>query len=145
MHPSDGRVVSNFIVQALLGRDITLTGDGSQTRSFCAVDDLVTAMLAYMELDDAPPGPINLGNPNEITIGELADLVIEMSGSASKVIHIPLPKDDPTRRKPDIGRAMETLDWTPKVPLSDGLVTTIAYFQELLREIPASRISVFQP
>ncbi len=145
MHPSDGRVVSNFIVQALLGRDITLTGDGSQTRSFCAVDDLVTAMMTYMELDDAPAGPINLGNPNEITISELAEMIIEMSGSASKVINIPLPKDDPTRRKPDIARAIETLDWTPKVPLADGLVTTIAYFQGLLREIPASRISVFQP
>ena len=145
MHPSDGRVVSNFIVQALLGRDITITGEGTQTRSFCAVDDMVAAMVAYMDLDDAPAGPINLGNPNEITIRQLADLVIELSGSASKVIQIPLPMDDPTRRKPDIGRAVETLGWEPKVPLTDGLATTIAYFQELLREIPASRISVFQP
>jgi len=145
MHPSDGRVVSNFIVQALLGRDITITGEGTQTRSFCAVNDMVAAMVAYMDLDDAPAGPINLGNPNEITIRELADLVIEISGSASKVIQIPLPKDDPTRRKPDIARAMETLGWQPKVPLTDGLATTITYFQELLREIPASRISLFQP
>ena len=145
MHPSDGRVVSNFIVQALLGRDITITGDGSQTRSFCAVDDLVRAMVAYMDLDAAPAGPINLGNPNEITIGELATRVIELAGSQSKVVSIPLPKDDPTRRKPDIARAMEVLDWQPAVPLTEGLTATMAYFRELLREIPASRISVFQP
>lgn len=145
MHPSDGRVVSNFIVQALLGRDITITGDGSQTRSFCAVDDLVVAMNDYMELDTAPPGPINMGNPNEITIRELADMVIAATGSTSKVIQIPLPSDDPTRRRPDIGQAMELLDWQPRVALKDGLDATVAYFRQLLEEIPESRISVFQP
>lgn len=145
MHPSDGRVVSNFIVQALLGNDITITGDGSQTRSFCAVGDLVTAMIAYMDLDDAIAGPINLGNPNELTISALAELVIELCGSTSRVVNIPLPKDDPTRRQPDIGRAMELLHWEPKVPLADGLQATITYFRQLLREIPASRISVYSP
>ncbi len=145
MHPSDGRVVSNFIVQALLGRDITITGDGSQTRSFCAVGDMVQAMVAYMDLDTAPTGPINLGNPNEITIRELADMVIDIAGSRSKVIRIPLPKDDPTRRRPDIAQAMEVLDWEPGIPLADGLAATVAYFRQLLSEIPASRISVFQP
>ncbi len=145
MHPSDGRVVSNFIVQALLGRDITITGDGSQTRSFCAVDDMVAAMTTYMNRESAPTGPINLGNPNEITIRELADMVIDLCGSASKVVQVPLPRDDPTRRRPDITRAMEILDWEPKVRLADGLATTVAYFKRMLGEIPASRIKVFQP
>ena len=128
MHPDDGRVVSNFIMQALRNEPITLYGDGRQTRSFCYVDDLIAGLLKLM---DAPPeciGPVNLGNPTEFTIAELAQLVIELTGSRSTVEHRPLPSDDPRQRCPDIGRAREWLEWTPSVALRDGLAATIQYF-----------------
>jgi UDP-glucuronate decarboxylase len=126
----DGRVVSNFVVQALQGEDLTLFGDGSQTRSFCYVDDLVRGLMALM--DSGESGPINLGNPTETTIKELAELVIELIGSKSKLVHRPLPTDDPVRRKPDITRAREKLNWEPKVSLRDGLRHTIEFFDALL-------------
>jgi UDP-glucuronate decarboxylase len=129
MHPFDGRVVSNFILQALRHEDITLYGDGSQTRSFCYVDDLVEGLMRMMANECV--GPINLGNPGEFTIRQLAEIVIEMTGSKSKLICMPLPSDDPTQRKPDITLARQKLNWEPKVPLRDGLAKTIAYFQKL--------------
>jgi len=138
MHPNDGRVVSNFIVQALKGEDITLYGDGQQTRSFCFVDDLVEGFLRFMDLPKGEqgqpgfPGPINLGNPNEFTIRELAELIIELTGSASKLVHRPLPADDPMQRQPDISLAKKMLDWQPQIALKEGLRHTIAYFDELL-------------
>lgn len=128
----DGRVVSNFIVQALQGNDITIYGSGEQTRSFCYVDDLVEGLVRMMDQDDFT-GPVNLGNPNEITIRELASRVIELTGSRSKLIEMPLPKDDPYRRRPDITLAQEKLDWTPSVDLEKGLRLAIAYFDEALR------------
>ncbi len=134
MHPSDGRVVSNFIVQALKNAPLTLYGDGAQTRSFCYVDDMVEAFLRLMDTDDAVTGPINLGNPGEFTIRELAEKVISLTGSASKIEHMPLPSDDPRQRQPDIGKARELLAWTPTTALDQGLVKTIAYFEALLRE-----------
>jgi UDP-glucuronate decarboxylase len=134
MHPRDGRVVSNFIVQALNGADITLYGDGSQTRSFCFVDDLVSGMLAMMDSPIEFTGPVNLGNPDEKSVRELAELVIELTGSKSKIIQKALPQDDPMRRKPDITLAEETLGWKPEVSLRDGLARTIAYFDSLLAE-----------
>lgn len=133
MHPNDGRVVSNFIVQALQGNDITLYGDGEQTRSFCYVDDLVRGIVSLMESPDGVTGPINLGNPGEFTIRQLAEQVIELTGSTSKLTHLPLPQDDPQKRKPDITRANQTLNWQPEVALQDGLVKTIAYFDNLLK------------
>ncbi len=136
MHPNDGRVVSNFIVQALLGRPITVYGDGSQTRSFCYADDLVEGLLRLMGTPDEVTGPVNLGNPGEFTILELAQKVIDKTGSRSRIEFRPLPENDPTQRQPDIGRARELLGWEPKVPLDEGLVRTIAYFDELLREAP---------
>ncbi len=139
MHPNDGRVVSNFIVQALQGQDITLYGDGSQTRSFCYVDDLIEGFIRFMDLpraaDGGPgfPGPINLGNPGEFTIKQLAEKVIELTGSASKLIYQPLPADDPLQRQPNISRAKEQLNnWQPQVQLQEGLQKTIAYFDALL-------------
>ncbi|MEM1147415.1 MAG: UDP-glucuronic acid decarboxylase family protein [Pseudomonadota bacterium] len=132
MHPNDGRVVSNFIVQALRGEDITLYGDGQQTRSFCYVDDLVDGLVRLMESSDGVTGPINLGNPGEFTIKQLAEQVIDLTGSASKMVHKPLPQDDPKQRQPDIERAKIQLDWTPTVSLRDGLAKTIAYFDALL-------------
>ncbi|MFV8818442.1 UDP-glucuronic acid decarboxylase family protein [Haliea sp. E17] len=132
MHPEDGRVVSNFIVQALKGEPITLYGDGSQTRSFCYADDLVEG---FMQLMATPPefrGPMNLGNPNEFTIRELAEKVLEITGSSSKLIEEPLPADDPRQRRPDITLARETLGWEPRVQLDEGLTRTIAYFDQLL-------------
>ena len=132
MHPNDGRVVSNFIMQALRGEDITLYGDGLQTRSFCYVDDLVTGLVALMETGDDVTGPINLGNPGEFTIRELAELVIELTGAKSGLIHKPLPTDDPQQRQPDITRARETLGWEPTIKLRDGLGRTIAYFDDML-------------
>ncbi len=132
MHPDDGRVVSNFIVQALKGEDITIYGDGKQTRSFCYVDDLVRGLVAMMNTAPEVTGPINLGNPDERTIGELAKVVIELTGSKSKLIHNPLPKDDPLRRKPDITLARAELGWEPTVALRDGLKKTVAYFDGLL-------------
>jgi UDP-glucuronate decarboxylase len=134
MQANDGRVVSNFIVQALRGAPITLYGDGSQTRSFCFVDDLVSALLALMQTAADVTGPCNLGNPAEFTMQELARLVIEQTGSNSKILHMPLPPDDPTRRCPDISYAKKILGWTPTVPLREGLKKTIAYFDSHLRK-----------
>jgi len=133
MHPSDGRVVSNFIVQALKGVPITIYGDGQQTRSFCYVDDLVDGLLRLMRTPREVTGPINLGNPKEFTILELAEQVIRFTGSRSKIERKPLPLDDPRQRQPDITKAREKLDWTPDVSLEDGLHRTIRYFEELLR------------
>ncbi|MEE9380107.1 MAG: UDP-glucuronic acid decarboxylase family protein [Hyphomonadaceae bacterium] len=134
MHPNDGRVVSNFIMQALRGEDITLYGDGQQTRSFCYVDDLVSGLIALMNTGDDVTGPINLGNPNEFTILQLAEQVIELTGAKSKLIHKPLPTDDPQQRQPDITLARETLGWEPTIELREGLGKTIAYFDALLKE-----------
>jgi UDP-glucuronate decarboxylase len=134
MHPGDGRVVSNFIVQALQGNDITVFGDGSQTRSFCYVDDLIEGFIRLMASPDDFTGPCNLGNPGEFTIKELAEKVIAMVGSKSKVIYHPLPKDDPRRRKPDITLAQEKLGWQPTIPLEKGLEKTIAYFDAFLKK-----------
>lgn len=134
MLPNDGRVVSNFIVQALQGKPITVFGDGSQTRSFCYVDDLVRGLIALMDSPDSVTGPINLGNPGEFTILELAEKVIDMTGSRSKIDYHPLPQDDPTQRCPNITKARDHLDWQPVTPLQEGLKKTIAYFDELLRK-----------
>jgi UDP-glucuronate decarboxylase len=136
MHPHDGRVVSNFIIQALKGEDITIYGDGNQTRSFCFRDDLLDAMMRMMATSDEITGPINIGNPGEFTIRELAELVIELTGSESELIFQPLPQDDPKRRRPDITRAGEILDWKPQTSLREGLGKTIAYFERLLAEDP---------
>ena len=130
MHHADGRVVSNFITQALADEPITLYGTGEQTRSFCYIDDLVDGFLKLMATPDTVTGPINLGNPDEFTIRELAERVIAATGSKSVLEHRPLPQDDPRQRRPDIAQARRLLDWTPKVPLSDGLARTIAYFDE---------------
>ena len=130
MHPNDGRVVSNFIVQALKGEDITLYGDGEQTRSFCFVSDLVDGLIRLMNTGDEVTGPINLGNPGEFTIRQLAEKIIELTGARSKLVHLPLPQDDPRQRQPDITRARQILDWAPTVPLEDGLKPTIAYFEK---------------
>jgi UDP-glucuronate decarboxylase len=132
MHPNDGRVVSNFIVQALRGDDITVYGDGSQTRSFCYVDDLIEGVLRMMGSADEITGPLNLGNPGEVTIRQLAEEVIDLTGSRSKIVHRMLPSDDPQQRRPDISAAQEHLDWTPEVPLRQGLIRTIEYFDGLL-------------
>ncbi len=132
MHPNDGRVVSNFIVQALKNKDITVYGEGSQTRSFCYVDDLVDGFVRMMNSKQGLTGPLNMGNPDEFTILELAQKVIDIIGSQSKIIHKPLPSDDPRQRKPDITLAKQELDWEPKVKLEDGLVKTIEYFEGLL-------------
>jgi len=139
MHPNDGRVVSNFIVQALRGEDITLYGDGSQTRSFCYVDDLIEGFIRFMDVpwdvdgaNQGCPGPINLGNPHEFTIRQLAEMVIKLTGASSKLVFKPLPSDDPMQRKPDIGRARERLGWEPTVQLVSGLERTIGYFERLL-------------
>jgi UDP-glucuronate decarboxylase len=134
MHPNDGRVVSNFIIQALLNRDITVYGDGSQTRSFCFVDDLIDGLRRLMATENAITGPINIGNPNEFTIEQLASLIIEMTGSRSKIVHRPLPENDPRQRRPDISRAHELLSWEPRTQLKEGLIRTIAYFEKLLSE-----------
>ena len=134
MLPNDGRVVSNFIVQALQGKPITVFGDGSQTRSFCYVDDLIRGLIALMEAPDRVTGPINLGNPGEFTIKQLAEQVVKMTGSRSQIDYHPLPQDDPTQRCPDITKAQTHLDWQPSVPLKEGLKKTIAYFDELLRK-----------
>ena len=133
MHPADGRVVSNFIMQALRNRDITVYGEGLQTRSFCYVDDLVEGLIRLMNTPDEVTGPINLGNPVEFTIRQLAELVIEMTGSSSKIVNHPLPADDPRQRCPDIGLAKKALDWQPHVQLREGLAKTIAYFDRISR------------
>ncbi|TIS57084.1 UDP-glucuronic acid decarboxylase family protein [Mesorhizobium sp.] len=132
MRPDDGRVVSNFIVQALKGNDITIYGDGSQTRSFCFVDDLIDGFVRLMASPPSFTGPVNLGNPGEFTVRELAERVIALTGSRSRIVHRPLPVDDPRQRRPDVSLAMSELDWQPKIPLSDGLAQTIAYFDRLL-------------
>jgi UDP-glucuronate decarboxylase len=132
MHPNDGRVVSNFIVQALKGEDITLYGDGTQTRSFCYVDDLVDGLIAMMATGSDITGPINLGNTGEFTMRELAEAVLQLTGSRSKIVHRPLPQDDPKQRQPDIALARGVLGWEPKVALADGLRETIAYFRQAL-------------
>ena len=134
MHPSDGRVVSNFIVQALRGEDITIYGDGSQTRSFCFVDDLVRGFIALMDTSAEVTGPINIGNPNEFTIRELAEAVLKKIGGQSKLIELPLPQDDPTQRQPDITQAKDVLGWEPAVQLDEGLDRTIAYFRSVLAQ-----------
>ena len=132
MHPNDGRVVSNFVLQALKGQDITLYGDGEQTRSFCHVDDLVEGLIRMMDTGDDVTGPINLGNPTEISVRTLAERVIALTGSASKLIHKPLPQDDPRQRQPNIALAERVLDWRPSTALDDGLARTIAYFGDLI-------------
>ena len=133
MHPDDGRVVSNFIVQALKNEPITLYGDGGQTRAFCYVDDLIEGAMRLMAAPDEVTGPVNLGNPHELSIRELADNIIEITGSKSKIEHRPLPADDPVQRCPDISLAREVLKWEPRVPLEVGLGRTVAYFDELLK------------
>jgi UDP-glucuronate decarboxylase len=139
MHPNDGRVVSNFIVQALSGENITLYGDGEQTRSFCFVDDLIEGFLQFMNLTSETagqpgfPGPLNLGNPSEFTIRQLAELIIEMTGSKSEMVFLPLPSDDPQQRQPDISLAKSLLNWEPEVPLKKGLQKTVEYFDSMVR------------
>lgn len=132
MHPNDGRVVSNFIVQALKGTDITIYGDGEQTRSFCFVDDLIDGIVKFMELEESYPGPINLGNPTEFSVLDLARTVLELTESKSKIIFKDLPQDDPLQRKPDIGLAREKLGWEPQIQLVEGLKKSIEYFQHLI-------------
>jgi UDP-glucuronate decarboxylase len=132
MHPNDGRVVSNFVMQALRNADITIYGEGNQTRSFCYVDDLVDGLMRLMETPDDVTGPVNLGNPVEFTIRQLAETVIALTGSSSKIVYRPLPEDDPRQRCPDISLAKELLDWAPVVQLREGLAKTIEYFDRLL-------------
>jgi len=132
MHPNDGRVVSNFIVQALQGKDITIYGDGQQTRSFQYVDDLVEGMIRMMASRENFTGPVNIGNPNEFTIKQLAELVIQLTNSKSKIIRLPLPADDPMQRQPNIDLARKELDWAPKIQLKEGLLKTIDYFASTL-------------
>jgi UDP-glucuronate decarboxylase len=132
MHPNDGRVVSNFIVQALRGEDLTIFGDGLQTRAFCYVDDMIEGFVRMMATSDDVTGPINLGNPVELPMVRLAERIVELTGSKSRLVYRPLPTDDPIQRCPDIGKARETLGWRPAVPLDDGLTRTIAYFDRLL-------------
>jgi len=142
MHMNDGRVVSNFIVQALQGEAITIYGDGTQTRSFCYVDDLIAGLIRLMASPADVIGPINLGNPGETTMIQLAEQIIDITGSSSKLVHCDLPQDDPKRRSPDITRAGAALEWQPVVPLRDGLVKTVAYFDALLRDGPGAAAEV---
>lgn len=132
MHPDDGRVVSNFIIQALQNKDITIYGDGQQTRSFCYVDDLIDGMCRMMNTEEGYCGPVNLGNPGEFTMKELAESIIKLTGSSSKLAYLPLPQDDPKQRCPDITKARKTLEWEPKIKLEDGLKKTISYFENVL-------------
>lgn len=134
MHPNDGRVVSNFIVQAIQGHPLTIYGDGSQTRSFCYVDDLIEVMVRLMDTEDAFTGPVNIGNPSEFSILELAEKVINLSASTSEIIFKPLPTDDPKQRKPDISLAKKQLNWEPKIGLEEGLLRTIEYFRNILQK-----------
>lgn len=134
MHPNDGRVVSNFIIQAIQNKPITIYGDGSQTRSFCYVDDMLDGLIKLMNTNDKIIGPINLGNPSEFKIIELAELIIDLTSSKSQIIHLPLPEDDPIRRQPDITKAKSILEWHPKISLKDGLIKTIEYFERLMIE-----------
>jgi len=140
-HPNDGRVVSSFIVQALLNRDITVFGEGLQTRSFCYVDDLIGGLLKLMETPSDVTGPFNLGNPEEFTMLELAQLVLDLTGSQSKIVHRQLPEDDPRQRRPDISEAQRVLNWRPTIPLKQGLGMTIAYFERLVAEGAVERAS----
>ena len=135
MHPNDGRVVSNFIMQALTNQDITIYGDGLQTRSFCFVDDLVDGLIKMMDTPDEVTGPINMGNPGEFTMLQLAELIIELTGSKSKIVRRPLPADDPKQRRPDITKAEQILGWKPVTPLREGLLVTIDYFRKLLEKL----------
>jgi UDP-glucuronate decarboxylase len=141
MHPNDGRVVSNFVVQALLGQDITIYGDGMQSRAFCYVDDLIDGLIRLMKTPDEVTGPMNIGNPDEVAIRNLAALIIDLTGSRSRIVQRPLPADDPRQRQPDISRARSLLGWAPQTPLKDGLARTIAYFEDLLAE-PGVRASI---
>jgi UDP-glucuronate decarboxylase len=141
MHPNDGRVVSNFIVQALRGGDITLYGDGSQTRAFCYVDDLIDGFVRLMATGDEITGPVNLGNPHEVPVSELADRVIRLIGSRSRIVYRELPQDDPMQRCPDISLARRVLDWAPSVALDDGLGRTIAYFDRMMSERGEQRVA----
>ena len=134
MHPNDGRVVSNFIVQALLGREITVYGDGSQTRSFCYVDDLIEGLVRLMATSAEVTGPVNIGNPVDFSVLDLARMVVDLTGSHSRIVHRPLPQDDPKQRRPDISRAQDLLEWKPRTVLKDGLARTIAYFDRLLSD-----------
>jgi UDP-glucuronate decarboxylase len=134
MHPNDGRVISNFIIQALLGRDLTVFGDGNQTRSFCYVDDLIDGLVRLMATPEEVTGPVNIGNPVEFSMLELATLVIELTGAPSRIVHQPLPQDDPRQRQPDIALAEKLLSWKPQVQLRDGLARTISYFEGLLAD-----------
>ena len=136
MHPNDGRVVSNFILQALQNQDITIYGEGNQTRSFCYRDDLIDAIMRMMATGNEVTGPVNIGNPGEFTILQLAEMVIELTGSKSKIVKRPLPADDPKQRKPDISKAKKLLNWEPSTPLREGLKKTIAYFDQLLKDDP---------
>jgi UDP-glucuronate decarboxylase len=133
-HPNDGRVVSSFVVQALLNQDITVFGDGEQTRSFCYVDDLIRGLISLMETGPEIVGPINLGNPTEFTMRQLAELILELTGSRSKIVHRPLPQDDPRQRRPDISEAERLLGWRPSIALKEGLTKTIPYFEQLLAQ-----------
>ncbi len=132
MHPNDGRVVSNFIIQALKNKDITIYGDGKQTRSFCFVDDLIEAMLLIMNTGDDFTGPVNIGNPDEFTIQEIAKKIIKLTNSSSQIVFKPLPENDPKQRKPDISVAKEKISWEPKIGLTKGLKQTINYFENIL-------------
>ena len=145
MHPNDGRVVSSFIVQALTGRDITIFGKGTQTRSFCYVDDLIAGIIKLMATPAHEFGPVNLGNPDEFTILDLAKKVLEITGSSSRIVYRELPLDDPKQRQPDIGRARELLGWTPTVPLIEGLKHTVAYFDRLLADRRACEVAGVSP
>jgi UDP-glucuronate decarboxylase len=147
MHPNDGRVVSGFIMQALRNQDITIFGDGEQTRSFCYVDDMVSGFVKMMETSPEITGPINLGNPNEMTVRELAEVILDLMGSRSKIVHHPLPTDDPRKRRPDISEADRVLDWRPTTPLREGLERTIPYFEQLLAagRIPTDSLSTEIP
>ena len=133
-HPNDGRVISSFIVQALLNKDITVFGDGSHTRSFCYVDDLISGLMGMMDAPNEITGPVNLGNPAELSILEIAQTVLDLTGSRSRIVHRPLPQDDPKQRRPDISEADRVLGWRPTVPLREGLSRTIAYFEEMLAD-----------
>jgi UDP-glucuronate decarboxylase len=137
MHEEDGRVVSNFVTQALHGEPLTIYGAGAQTRSLCYVDDLIEGLVALMRLPQ-DPGPVNLGNPDELTVREIAELVLDLTGSSSELVHRPLPSDDPTRRRPDIGKARRLLGWEPRVPVREGLAETIAYYRGRLRSKPTN-------
>jgi UDP-glucuronate decarboxylase len=140
MHPNDGRVISNFVVQALLGRDLTVYGDGNQTRSFCYVDDLIDGLVRLMGTPDDVTGPVNIGNPEEFSMLQLAALVIELTGSPSRIVHRPPAQDDPRQRRPDISKAQELMSWSPRTPLREGLTRTIAYFDKLLGEQERHRL-----